>query len=79
TVTALAHALGMRVVAEGVDSAEAVAAVAALECDMAQGFFIGRPMRGDLVVDWMAHYSSAAMRRGSVVRTWREKAETLRR
>ena len=43
TVIALAHALGMRVVAEGVDSAEAVAAIAELECDMAQGFFIGRP------------------------------------
>ncbi len=38
TVIALAHALGMRVVAEGVDSAEAVAAIAALECEMAQGF-----------------------------------------
>jgi len=70
TVIALAHALGMRVVAEGVDSAEAIAAVAELECDMAQGFFIGRPMRGDLVPDWMTHYSAGAMRRSSVVRNW---------
>ena len=73
TVIALAHALGMRVVAEGVDSAEAVAAVAELECDMAQGFFIGRPMRGDLVPDWMTHYSAGAMRRSSVVRSWPDK------
>jgi EAL domain-containing protein (putative c-di-GMP-specific phosphodiesterase class I) len=79
TVIALAHALGMRVVAEGVDSAEAVAAVAELECDMAQGFFIGRPMRGDLVPDWMAHYAAGAMRRTSVVRSWPEKAERARR
>ena len=78
TVIALAHALGMRVVAEGVDSAEAVAAVAELECDMAQGFYIGRPMRGDLVCDWMSHYSASA-RRGSVVRTWPDKpAERVR-
>jgi EAL domain-containing protein (putative c-di-GMP-specific phosphodiesterase class I)/GGDEF domain-containing protein len=69
TIISLAHALGMRVVAEGVDSAEAVAAVAELECEMAQGFFIGRPMRGDLVVEWMAHYAGA-MRRASVVRQW---------
>jgi hypothetical protein len=37
---------------------------------MAQGFFIGRPMRGDLVPDWMTHYAAGAMRRGSIVRTW---------
>lgn len=60
TVIALAHALGMRVVAEGVDSAEALAAVAELKCEMAQGFFIGRPMRGDLVSDWIDHYLSIA-------------------
>jgi EAL domain-containing protein (putative c-di-GMP-specific phosphodiesterase class I) len=69
TIISLAHALGMRVVAEGVDSAEAVAAVAELECEMAQGFFIGRPMRGDLITEWMAHYAGA-LRRTSVVRQW---------
>jgi len=75
TVIALAHALGMRVVAEGVDSAEAVAAIAELECEMAQGFFIGRPMRGDLVAEWIEHYSSGStMRRVPVVREWPEKA-----
>ena len=60
TVIALAHALGMRVVAEGVDSAEAVAAITELECEMAQGFFIGRPMRGDLMLEWIAHYAATA-------------------
>jgi EAL domain-containing protein (putative c-di-GMP-specific phosphodiesterase class I)/GGDEF domain-containing protein len=75
TVIALAHALGMRVVAEGVDSAEAVAAITELECEMAQGFYIGRPMRGDLVPEWMAHYSATAkMRRAAVERDWPEQA-----
>lgn len=60
TVIALAHALGMRVVAEGVDSAEALAAVGDLQCEMAQGFYIGRPMRGDLVPEWVEHYQSLA-------------------
>jgi diguanylate cyclase (GGDEF)-like protein len=77
TVIALAHALGMRVVAEGVDSAEAIAAIAELQCEMAQGFFIGRPMRGNLVPDWIAHYAvtaTTAARRAAVVREWPEKA-----
>jgi diguanylate cyclase (GGDEF)-like protein len=75
TVIALAHALGMRVVAEGVDSAEAVAAIAELECEMAQGFYIGRPMRGDLVPEWMAHYSATAkLRRAAVERDWPAQA-----
>lgn len=60
TVIALAHALGMRVVAEGVDSAEALAAVGELKCELAQGFFIGRPMRGDLVPEWIDHYLAVA-------------------
>lgn len=75
-IISLAHALGMRVVAEGVDSAEAIAAVAELQCEMAQGFYIGRPMRGDLVIDWMAQYAATAARRNgaAVVRKLPEKA-----
>ena len=63
TVIALAHALGMRVVAEGVDSAEAIAAIAELGCEMAQGFYIGRPMRGDLVPEWIEHYAATTTMR----------------
>ena len=71
TVIALAHALGMRVVAEGVDSAEALELVADLGCELAQGFFIGRPMRGDLVPDWIERYLSAATQnRASVTKFW---------
>ncbi len=73
TVIALAHALGMRVVAEGVDSAEAISAIGELECEMAQGFYIARPMRGDLVREWMEHYAATAtIRRGAIVREWPE-------
>jgi hypothetical protein len=31
-----------------------------LGCEMAQGFFIGRPMRGDLVPEWVEHYLVSA-------------------
>jgi EAL domain-containing protein (putative c-di-GMP-specific phosphodiesterase class I)/GGDEF domain-containing protein len=79
TIISLAHGLGMRVVAEGIDSADAAATVAGLECDMAQGFYIGRPMRGDLVPEWVAHYAAGALRRSAVIRKLPEKAEKVRR
>jgi EAL domain-containing protein (putative c-di-GMP-specific phosphodiesterase class I) len=76
TVIALAHALGMRVVAEGVDSAEALAVVAEIGCEMAQGFFIGRPMRGDLVPEWVNHYLvDAASPRLPIARVWPAHAQ----
>jgi EAL domain-containing protein (putative c-di-GMP-specific phosphodiesterase class I) len=77
TVIALAHALGMRVVAEGVDSAEGLAVVSDIGCEMAQGFFIGRPMRGDLVPEWLDRYlaNATASRRMPVTKLWLTSAE----
>jgi diguanylate cyclase (GGDEF)-like protein len=40
----LARNLGLRVVAEGVETAEIMDALAELRCDVAQGYFISRPM-----------------------------------
>ena len=40
----LAHSLGRRVVAEGVEDREALYALSLMGCDIAQGFFIGRPI-----------------------------------
>ncbi|GAB3550007.1 hypothetical protein GCM10027343_32530 [Noviherbaspirillum agri] len=42
-IVTMAHSLGMRVVAEGVESAEQLQMLKALECDEAQGFYISRP------------------------------------
>jgi EAL domain-containing protein (putative c-di-GMP-specific phosphodiesterase class I) len=41
---ALAHSLGRRVVAEGVEQAEILEALIEMKCDVAQGYIIGRPM-----------------------------------
>jgi len=60
TVIELAHAFDMRVVAEGIDNAEALFVLRGLGCEMAQGFFIGRPMRGDVVLEWHDHYVANA-------------------
>jgi EAL domain-containing protein (putative c-di-GMP-specific phosphodiesterase class I) len=40
----LARNLGLRVVAEGVETAEIMDALRELRCDVAQGYFISRPM-----------------------------------
>ena len=40
----LAHGLGMKVVAKGVETSEAYALLASMGCDFAQGFLIERPM-----------------------------------
>jgi EAL domain-containing protein (putative c-di-GMP-specific phosphodiesterase class I) len=43
-IISLARSLGLRVVAEGVESAEIMDALAELRCDVAQGYFISRPV-----------------------------------
>jgi diguanylate cyclase (GGDEF)-like protein len=42
-IIALAHALGMQTVAEGVETREQLLALASLQCDEVQGFYFGRP------------------------------------
>ena len=44
TVVQLARALGMTTVAEGVETAEQLAALRRLGCDVAQGFYFSRPV-----------------------------------
>jgi diguanylate cyclase len=39
----LAHALGLNVVAEGVEEAETLTTLTRLGCDLAQGYYLGRP------------------------------------
>lgn len=41
----LAHSLGQRVVAEGVEDQDTLNALAAMGCDVVQGYYIGKPMQ----------------------------------
>jgi diguanylate cyclase len=54
SVVELGHNLGMRVVAEGIETGADLAAVRRLGCDLAQGYYIGRPMELDALVDRLA-------------------------
>ncbi len=50
----LAHALGLSVVAEGVEDAATYAALRGLGCDRLQGFHIARPMSAAALTMWLA-------------------------
>ena len=56
TIIALAHKLGLRCVAEGVESEAILNALVAMECDEAQGYWLSRPIAGDRVVDFARDY-----------------------
>jgi diguanylate cyclase len=46
-IVSLAHALGLRTAAEGVETAEQAETLRALGCDMAQGFYFHRPLAAE--------------------------------
>jgi diguanylate cyclase (GGDEF)-like protein/PAS domain S-box-containing protein len=47
TIVTIGHNLGMRVVAEGVETAEQMAQLRGLSCEGAQGFFISKPLTSE--------------------------------
>ena len=53
TTIDLAHQLGVKVVAEGVESEAIRSELAALGCDVGQGFLLGRPMPAAEFADWL--------------------------
>jgi diguanylate cyclase (GGDEF)-like protein len=56
----LAHSLGISVVAEGVESEAVLKRLAALGCDLAQGFCLARPADPDQITEWIVGRKSAA-------------------
>lgn len=48
----LAHKLGMKTVAEGIEEAKQVERLKEAECDMVQGYFYGRPMPVSEFIQW---------------------------
>jgi diguanylate cyclase (GGDEF)-like protein len=61
SIVDLAAALGIRSVAEGVESADVAAALLAIGCVAGQGWYFGRPMNAASATSWLAEHSGAAV------------------
>jgi EAL domain-containing protein (putative c-di-GMP-specific phosphodiesterase class I) len=53
TIIDLGHELGLRVVAEGVESSSIIETLDALGCDQVQGFHVSRPLVADALEEWL--------------------------
>ena len=59
STTELARNLGLRVVAEGVEDAASWAELARLGCDTGQGYFLGHPIAGDALLQWLVEHPAS--------------------
>jgi EAL domain-containing protein (putative c-di-GMP-specific phosphodiesterase class I) len=53
TVIVLGHKLGLKVVAEGVESRQNLELLSKMGCDLAQGFHIAKPQPPEAIDDWL--------------------------
>ncbi len=60
SVIALAHTLGLKVTAEGIETPEQLARLKALGCDYGQGYLFAHPMPADALAAWIADRVRAA-------------------
>jgi diguanylate cyclase (GGDEF)-like protein len=56
----LAHNLGLRAVAEGVEDRSILDDLVALSCDFAQGDYLGKPLRPEPLTKWLTRRGSSA-------------------
>jgi len=56
----VARSLGMRTVAEGVETEGQSALLAGLQCDKGQGYLYARPLEADALADWLLAYRRRA-------------------
>jgi diguanylate cyclase len=59
----LGRNLGLRVVAEGVETAKAWSRLAQLGCDIAQGYYLSRPVAADQLTEWLQERAASASER----------------
>ncbi|WP_232794173.1 MULTISPECIES: putative bifunctional diguanylate cyclase/phosphodiesterase [Pseudofrankia] len=62
STVSLAHALDLRIVAEGVETKAAWLALASWRCDEVQGYFISPPLAGGRVVAWLGDWAQRVSR-----------------
>ena len=76
-IIAMAHGLGLTVVAEGVETDEQLAILREQGCDEVQGFLIGQPIRSDEFVALLGAHASPADRIGKPVGATETSAGTV--
>lgn len=59
-VLAMARRLGIRVTAEGVETADQLAFLAERGCELAQGFYFGEALTAERFLDWCGHQARTA-------------------
>jgi EAL domain-containing protein (putative c-di-GMP-specific phosphodiesterase class I) len=52
----IGHELGMKVVAEGVETREQLAFLRSRGCDIAQGYYFSPPLPIDRLLEWLLRY-----------------------
>ena len=62
----LGHGLSFKVVAEGIETADAVTTLADLECDIGQGYHLCRPALPQAFMEWYGQYAVGPLPRGTV-------------
>jgi predicted signal transduction protein with EAL and GGDEF domain len=61
SIVELVSALGIRSVAEGVESADVATALAAMGCDAAQGWYFSKPLNAVSATAWLAERAGPAV------------------
>jgi diguanylate cyclase (GGDEF)-like protein len=54
----LAHSFGLRMVAEGIEDRETWEQLTVMGCDLAQGYYLARPMPGNEITEWIRSLST---------------------
>jgi len=67
TVIAMARALGLNVVAEGVETAEQMAFLRAQECDEIQGYWLSPPLEAHRCHAFIRNWTPDALRTSAMV------------
>jgi diguanylate cyclase (GGDEF)-like protein len=63
TTIALGHSLRLEVVAEGVETGEALVMLREMGCDLAQGYWLSRPLPGTEALEWLHRHGSSVRAR----------------
>lgn len=77
SVVDLGHNLGLTIVAEGVETEQALAALKGFGCDVAQGYHLCRPVPADAFDSWRIGWALSPVPAGVSPGSWGAPGETV--